>query len=85
MQNKKKTVFIYLGLIIALMLGVYMMSSMIRPTGGETYQNLYAYAANMSIKSSTSLLLNGFAQFQIYTDTIQKYPNMQITKIMGLL
>lgn len=38
MQNKKKTVFIYLGLIIALMLGVYMMSSMIRPTGGETYQ-----------------------------------------------
>ncbi len=38
MQNKRKTVFIYLGLIVALMLGVYVMSSMIKPTGGDTYQ-----------------------------------------------
>ena len=54
-------------------------------TGGASYQNLYTYSLSISILTSTSVKLGGFSRYQIYENDTQKYPDLQVKRIVGIL
>ena len=66
MQGKKKTVLVYMGVLAVLVIGVYMMSSMIRQTGDTySYSDIVYMFRDGLVKSYSLNLGSGEIQMEI--------------------